>query len=90
MERNTVDAAFILRRLTKEFRFKRKRLFFVFAYLENCFHCLPSKVIWFALRKKYVPKYLINGVVLLQQDFKTIVSVEGKLSDSSSVKADVY
>ena len=90
LEKNTVDAALILGRLTKEFRFKRKMLFCVFVDLENFFHCLPSKVIWFALRKRHVPKYLINGIALLQQDFKTTVSVEEKLSDSSSVKAGVH
>ena len=35
--RGTVDAVFVLRKLTEKFRAKNKKLFFVFVDLENAF-----------------------------------------------------
>ena len=49
-ERVTVDAVFVLRRLTEKLRTKNKKLFFVFGDLEKAFDRVPREVIRFALR----------------------------------------
>ena len=87
--RGTVDTVFVLRRLSEKFRAKNK-LFFVFVDLEKAFDWVPREVIRFALRRKGVPEYLVNGVMSLYKGCKTAVSVEGELSSSFSVKVGVH
>ena len=60
-QRETVDAVFVLRRLTEKFRAKNK-FFFLFVDLEKAFYWVPSEVICFALRRKGDP-YLVDGVL---------------------------
>ena len=88
-ERGTVDAVFVLRRPTEKFRAKNK-LFFVFVDLEKAFDRVPRGVIRFALRRKGVPEYLVNGVMSLYEGCKTAVLVDGELSSSFSVKVGVH
>ena len=55
---------------------------------------MPREVIalsyCFALRRKSVPEYLVNGVMSLYKGCKTAVSVDGELSSSFSVKVGVH
>ena len=88
--RRTVDAVFVLRRLSEKFRAKNKKLCLVFVYLERAFDWVPREVIRFALRRKGVPEYLVNGVMPLHKGCKTAVSVDGELSSSFSVKVGVH
>ena len=88
--KGTVDAVFVLRRLSEKFRAKNNKLFFVFVDLEKAFDQVPREVIRFVLRRKGVPEYLINGVMSLCKGCKTAVSVDGELSSSFSVKVGVH
>ena len=88
--RGTVDAVFVLRRLSGKFRVKNKKLFFIYVDLEKAFDRVPREVIRFALRCKGVPEYLVNGAMSLYKGCKTAVSVDGELSSSFSVKVGVY
>ena len=87
--RGTVDAVFVLRRLTEKFRAKNK-LFFVFVDLEKAFDRVPREAIQFALRLKGVLEYLVNGVMSLYKGCKTAASVDRELSSSFSVKVGVH
>ena len=88
--RGTVDSVFVLRRLTEKFRAKNKKLFFVFVDLEKAFDRVSREVIRFALRRKGVPEYLVNGVMSLYNGCKTAVLVDRELSSSFSVKVGVH
>ena len=66
--RGTVDAAFVLMRLTEKFRAKNKKLFFIFVDLEKAFDWVPTEVVWFALRQKGLSLY---------KGCKIAVSVDG-------------
>ena len=88
--RGTVDAVFVLRRLTEKFRAKNKKLFFVFVDLEKAFNQVSREVIRFALRRNGVPEYLVNRVMSLYEGCKTAVLVDGELSSSFSVKVGVH
>ena len=81
---------FVLRRLSEKFRAKNKKLLFVFVDLEKAFDRVPREVIRFALRRKGVPEYLVNGVMSLYKGCKTAVSVDGELSSSFFVKVGVH
>ena len=85
--RGTVDAVFVL---TEKFRAKNKKLFFVFVDLEKAFDRVPREVIRFALRRKGVSEYLVNGVMSLYEGCNTAVFVDGELSSSFSVKVGVH
>ena len=87
--RGTVDAVFVLRRLSEKFRAKNK-LFFVFVDLEKVSDRVTREATRFALRRKCAPEYLINGVMSLYKGCKTAVSVGGELSSSFSVKVGVH
>ena len=54
--RRTLDAIFVLKRLSQKFRAKNKKLFFMFVHLEKAFDWVPREVVRFALRQKGVPK----------------------------------
>ena len=62
----------------------------LFVDLKKALDWVPRKVICFALRRRVVPEYLIDGVMSLYKGCKTAVSVEGELSSSFSVKVDVH
>ena len=61
--RGTVDAVFVLRRLSQKFGAKNNKLLFIFVDLEKDFDRVPREVICFALRRNDVPEYLRNGVM---------------------------
>ena len=84
--RGTVDAVFVL----GKFRAKNKKLFSVFVDLEKAFDRVPREVIRFALRRKGVPKYLVNWVMSLYKGCKTAVLVDWELSSLFSVKVGVH
>ena len=62
--RGTVDAVFVLMRLSEKFRAKNKFIF-IFVDLEKAFDQVPREFIRFALRQKCVPEYLVNAIMSL-------------------------
>ena len=58
-------AVFVLRRFTKKFRSKGKKLFYVFVDLEKAFNLVPQKVTWWVLRIKGDPENLVHGIMSL-------------------------
>ena len=75
--RGTVDAGFVLRRLTEKFKAKNK-LFFTFFDLEKAFDRVPREVI--RLRRKGAPEYLVDRVMSLYKSCKITASADGELS----------
>ena len=62
--RGTVDAVFVLMRLSEKFRAKNKFIF-IFVDLEKAFEQVPKEFIRFALWRKRVQEYLINAIMSL-------------------------
>ena len=62
--RGTVDAVFVLMRLSEKFRAKNKFIF-IFVDLEKAFDQVPKEFIPFALWRKCVQEYLINAIMSL-------------------------
>ena len=79
--RGTVCVVFILRRLTEKYEVKAKKLFCVFIDLENRIGQMLVKVFWYALKKRGVTKYIVQGIMLLYSVCKAAVFVDGELSD---------
>ena len=87
--RGTVDAAFVLRRLSEKFRAKNKKIFFIFVDLKKVFDR-------FTLKRKGVPECLVNRVMSLYKGLplykgcKTAASIDGEISSSFSLKVVVH
>ena len=47
--------------------------------MEEALGRVPREVIRFALRRKGIPEYLVNGVMSFHKAGKTAVSVDGEL-----------
>ena len=62
--RGSVDAVFVLMRLSEKFRAKNKFIF-IFVDLEKAFDQVPKEFIRFALWRKCVQEYLINAMMSL-------------------------
>ena len=75
--REIVDAVIVLRRLSEKFRAKNKTLLFVFNNLEKDLNQVPREVICFALRRKGVQEYLVNGVMSLYKVCKLLSQLIG-------------
>ena len=88
--RGTVNAVFVLRRLSEKFRAKNKKLFFILVDLKKAFDQVPREVICFAFRRKGVPEYLLNEVIFLSKSCKTTISVDGELSSPFFVKVGIH
>ena len=87
--RGTVDALFVLIRLTEKFIAKNK-LFFVFVDLKKAFDWVQTEVIRLALWWKDVPEYLADGVMSFYKCLETAMSVDKELSSSFSVNVGVH
>ena len=74
---------FVPRRLSQE-------LFFIFADREKVFDWVAREVIFFALRQKSVPEYLVNAVLSLYKGCKTALPVDWSLSSAFTVKVVVH
>ena len=57
--RGTTDAIFVVRQLQEKYLAVNKRLYMTFVDLEKAFDRVPQKVIWWALRKLGVEKWIV-------------------------------
>ena len=73
LEKGTIVAVFILRRMQKEFHAKGKMLYMCFVDLEKAFDRLPLNVLECAMRKQGIPKVLVRSVMSLYEGAKTRV-----------------
>ena len=60
--RGTTDAIFLLRQLQEKYLGKRKNLYLAFVDLEKAFDRVPCRVVWWAMRKLSVDKWLVKIV----------------------------
>ena len=57
--RGTTDAIFVVRQMQEKYLAVNKRLYMAFVDLEKAFNRVPRKVIWWALRKLGVKKWIV-------------------------------
>ena len=56
----TTNTIFILRQLQEKYLRKKKKLYSIFVNLEKAFDRVPRDVVWWALRKLGVEKWLVK------------------------------
>ena len=69
--KSTMNAIFILRKMQESYLEKNRKLFICFVVLEKAFDRVPRNVIEWALRKKLVPKRLVQAVMSMYIGAKT-------------------
>ena len=69
-ERGTTDAIFILRQVRKKYIEKNRNLYLTFLDLEKAFDRVPRKVLWWALRKRGIPEWIVSAVQIMCSMYK--------------------
>ena len=93
--RGTTDAIFVVSQLQEKYRYlaANKRLYMAFIDLEKVFdrvHCVPRKVIWYALRKLGVEEWIVRLVQGMYANARSHVCVGEGYREEFVVKVDVH
>ena len=85
--KSTAGAMFIVRQLQEKYLEKRKKLYHIFVDLEKA---IPRAAIRWALRRQRVPKRLINSVMALYRETRSLVRVVGKTPVDLGIEVRVH
>ena len=84
--RGTTDAIFLARQLQKKYLGKRKRLYFKFVDMEKAFDRVSRDVVWWAMCKLGVEKWLVRVVQAMYTNARSRVTINGTFSEQFVVK----
>ena len=85
--KGTTDAIFIMRQMKEKYQAKKKQLYYAFVDLEKAFDRVPREVVRWALRMSGVGEWLVNAVMALYQDARTVVRTD--MGDTGDFKVGV-
>jgi hypothetical protein len=88
--RGTTDAIFIVRQLQEKYREKKKNLYFAFIDLEKAFDRVPREVVSWAMRQLGVEEWLVQVVMSMYEEARTVVRTPFGDSKSFPVKVGVH
>ena len=88
--RCTTDAIFILRQLQEKYMAANKQLFVVFVDLGKAFDRVSRKIIWWAMRKLGIEKWLVRMVQVIDVDVKSMVKVSDGYNKEFGVDVGVH
>jgi len=88
--RGTTDAIFIVRQLQEKYREKKKNLYFAFIDLEKAFDRVPREVVSWAMRQPGVEEWLVQVVMSMYEEERTVVRTPFGDSKSFPVKVGVH
>ena len=86
LERETIDAVSILRRMQEEYYAKGKKLHMCFVDLEKASDRVTRKVLEWALRKKEIPEVMVRSVMSLYEGANTRVRADSELYEDLRLK----
>ena len=85
--KGTTEAIFIMRQMQEKYQAKKKELYYAFADLEKAFDRVPREVVRWALWMSGVEEWLVNAVMALYQDARTVVRTD--MGDTGDFKVGV-
>ena len=88
--RGTTDAIFIVRQLQEKHLAANKLLYMAFIDLEKAFDHVPRDVIWWAMGKLGIDKWLVCLVQSMYKDVRSSVRVSDGYSEEFGVGAGVH
>ena len=86
--KGTIDVIFIVRQLQEKYFQKNKKLYFTFIDLEKAFDQVPRDVIWWAMRKLVIVKWIVS--VVMYENVRSRVKINGSFSEEFEVKVSVH
>ena len=86
----TMNAVFILRQLQEKYLEKKKELCLAFIDLEKAFDRVPRELVRWAMRKSGVEEWLVETVMVMYNDVKTVVRTKNGDSEELVVKVGVH
>ena len=89
-EKSTQGAIFILKQLQEKYLERKRKRFHVFVDLEKAFDRIPRKAIERALRRQFVPEYLVEQEIMLYVDSKSRIRLAGGLSEKFTINVGVH
>lgn len=69
------DGIFIIRQIWEKHQSKRKKLYFTFVDPQKAFHRVPWEIVWCALRKAGVDKWLMKAVMAMYSEARVNVDM---------------
>ena len=88
--KSKTGAIFIIRQLHEKYLEKKKKLYQIFVDLEKAFDKVPRPAIGWALHRQVVPESLIDLVMALYSEIRSLVRVAGETSDSFEIGVEVF
>ena len=88
--RGATDALFVVRRMQKEYKDKKKKLYMCFVDIEKTFDRVPKKVMEWAMRKKVLPEVIVRALMSLYHGAQTKVRLGYELSEEFLVQVGVH
>ena len=88
--RGTTDAIFIVRQLQEKHLAANKPLYMAFVDLEKAFDRVPRDIIWWAMRKLGIDKWLLRLVQSMYKDVRSRVRVGDGYSEEFGVGVGVH
>ena len=86
LQRGTINAVFIMRRMQEEYHAKGRKLHMCLVYLGKALDRVPKKVLEWTLRKKEIPYALVRSVMSHYEGTKTRARVDSELSEEIEAK----
>ena len=86
----TTDAIFILKQYQEKFHAKNKNLYFAFVNLEKAFGRVPRQILWWALRRLGVDKWIFQLGQAMYHNASSKVCIENCFSDSFCLNVGVH
>ena len=88
--RGTTDAIFIVNQLQEKYLEMQKDLFFAFVDLEKAYDRVPREIVYWCLRKRNVPEWLIMLVEAAYTNSRTVVRTAQGQTDPFDIKVGLH
>ena len=88
--RGTTDAIFIVNQLQEKYLEMQRDLFFAFVDLEKAYDRVPREIVYWCLRKRNVPEWLIMLVEATYTNSRTVVRTAQGQTDPFDIKVGLH
>lgn len=88
--KGTTDAIFVVRQQQEKFLEKQKDRFLAFIDLEKAYDIVPRELVYWGLRKRKVPEYLIKIIEATCEKTETVVRTGSEETEPFKIKVVLH